>query len=236
MLRADSLSVDKLTDVSEKLVRWFHPVMAAKMGAAGPTESPEGGPQDHNAVAGALEPVAPIREPAFELEETSFAVYMLSEEKLNRAINSGMDLSYRDFWNTRRCHHQIKTNGVPTGYARSARLDDGSTNISQLLVSDLARAFDAAIAWLNQFEADNPEYVKTNPLVRVLVVPAYHVHAFWLFHEASGRSDMLVIDAPTEMAQLNGDRLLSSREFLNAFAGVSPKSGLLFDYPTTRGR
>jgi hypothetical protein len=39
---------------------------------------------------------------------------------------------------------------------------------------------------------------------------------------------MLVIDAPPEMAGLAGERLLSSDDFLKAFAGVSPKSGLRF--------
>jgi hypothetical protein len=219
------MSVKKLKRVSRDLTSWFDPVMTQKMRAAVPP------PADNSAflvAAGSrsMRETAEPSEPAFLLDET-FAIYMLEEDKIPEAIKAGTSL-VELVRNTGRFHHQVRTDSQPTGYART-EVQDGTPEICGLFVSDLARAFESAMEWLLQFEKDHDDYVQTRPLVRVLVVPSYHVHAFWLFHERSGRSDVVVIDAPPEMKGLEGERLLSSEEFIKAFEDVLPKSGLRFD-------
>jgi len=238
MFRSESIPVQKLQSVAAELTGWFTPVMEQKMGAASKV-STGGSSQviaESESKSAMAENTEKPAEPDFMLDETSFAIYMLEEDKIAEAIKSGKSLVDLDIRNTRRCHHQITKAGVPTGYARTEADDSGTINVCQLFVSDLARAFDSAITWLTDYEETNPDYVKTDPLVRVLVVPAYHVHAFWILHEVSGRSDVVVIDAPPEMRGLEGEHLLSSDEFLKAFEGVSPKAGLTFDDDLTRRR
>jgi hypothetical protein len=224
------MSVDKLKSVSAELTNWFNPVMTQKMIAAVSTPTDISHSFSETEPSVRETPKEPT-EPSFLLDET-FAIYMLDEDKIADATQSERGL-VRIVRNTNRFHHQIGTDGTPTGYARSETQADGTTIICGVFVSDLARAFDSAIKWLLQFERDNPDYVQTKPLVRVLVVPSYQVHAFWLLHEGDGTSDFIVIDAPPEIKGLEGERLLSSAAFFGAFAGVSSRSGLIFDADLT---
>jgi hypothetical protein len=233
MLRPDSMSVNKLNTISEELTNWFNPVMTQKMIAAVLPPADDSPALTATVPLSGGEATMQPPEPSFLLDET-FAIYMLGQDKIAEAIHSERSL-VELVRNTDRFHHQIRTDSRPTGYAQTEMHADGTTEVCGLFVSSLAQAFDNTIEWLLQYERENPDDVKTEPLVRVLAVPSYHVNAFWLFNEESGRSDFVVIDAPLEMKGLEGKRLLSSEEFLKAFEGVSPKSGLIFGADLTSG-
>lgn len=212
MLRPDSMNESELEEVASQLTDWLNLEMTQKMSeAAGLSESLSG----FDAVTSPS--------PAFTLEET-FEVYMLGTNLIDRAIESGKDLI--DFAKpTHRSHHQVKINNAPVGFARS--LIDDERQVSQLFISDLAKAYDRSIKWLETFEAEHEDLTTEDRLVRVLIVPAYHVHAFWLFSQELRKSELLVIEAPAELKRLETNRLLSSREFFEAFKDVLPTAGLI---------
>ena len=224
MLRPDSMQEDGLRQVAKQLTEWFGGEMTRKMsGAAGSTEQPP--------VADAIMPGSagtqraddiPLK-PEFTLAET-FDIYVLGANLIDPAIDSGEDLS-KFAQSTRRAHHQIKVDNEAVGYARSL-IGRQPPKVSQLFVSNLAKAYDQSIKLLEKYEDEHKD--EKERLVRVLLVPAYQVHAFWLFAE-NQKSELLVIDAPAELKDLQTDRLLSSDYFLRAFKGIKPTAGLIIE-------
>jgi hypothetical protein len=55
-----------------------------------------------------------------------------------------------------------------------------------------------------------------DPLVRLLICPAFYVHAFWLV--GKGTSHILVVDMPNQFTHLKYTTLYPPREFLENLA------------------
>jgi len=236
MFKPDTIAEEELKQVAHNLTPWFDSSLVEKLVTAAADDVPASHqPQSLMAInsnasaSGAADRAKGFTLPdEFTLEEC-FAIYMLGANSITDPASLRKDIKYlaRE---TERWHHQIKAGGKPVAFARSkATAYSKGCEICQLYISDLAKAVDDAIQWLMKFEDDNKEYTQTEPLVRLLAVPAYNVHAFWLLKQKSGQSDLLVIDAPAELGGLKREQLLNSAEFLKAFEGHTPISGLIVD-------
>ena len=129
--------------------------------------------------AGALfEPTPAFELQAFELGE-SFALYSLGPDDIERGLAGGGDLTQLARA-TGRWHHQIKVDKKAVGFARSACEGEADFEVRQIYLSELAKYVDEAITWIDDYEAKNPYDAEADPVVRLLTVPAYQVHAFWL--------------------------------------------------------
>lgn len=136
----------------------------------------------------------------------SFGVWSLGAD----VIHGNADLS-KLVTQTGRWHHQIRFGGKAGAFARSIALGPDAANwsVTQLYESDLAAKIDEATDWIDQ-------NVKDDPVVRLLIVPAYHLHAFWIFDGTDSR--VLVVDMPNQFSQLQYRQLYSSKEFLESLA------------------
>ncbi|MBV9209858.1 MAG: hypothetical protein JOZ52_04480 [Acidobacteria bacterium] len=214
-IQPDTLNTDALHQVAQALTPWLDTKTVERL-----------------FFTKAASPVLRMREDAphspLRLQET-FAIYRLGAKSIKDAAEAGKDIA--EFArNTGRWHHQVKVDEEPVAFARTcAAKQDGAYDVCQFFVSDLSKAIDDAITWIDKYEAAHPEYAETDPLVRLLVVPAYNVLAFWLLKQKTGQSDLLVIDALAELVELKEERLLSSAEFLKAFGGHDPITGVAFD-------
>ncbi len=82
-----------------------------------------------------------------------------------------------------------------------------SWSVRELFTSEIAGKIDEAIDWVDR-------NVKGDPLARLLIVPAFHLHAFWLVE--SGKSHVVIVDMPRGFSKLEYRKLYTSREFLDA--------------------
>ena len=108
-------------------------------------------------------------------------------------------------------HHQVVINGVTESYARSTPFgaEPKSWRVVEIFESQLAERIDRAMGWVI-------ENVPDDPLVRLLIVPAYELHAFWLITEAEVEQ-VFVIDCPAQFTNLRSDQLFESQNrFLEA--------------------
>jgi hypothetical protein len=108
-------------------------------------------------------------------------------------------------------HHQIRYRGKARAFARSS-----AGAVDQLAESVLAEKIDAAIEFV---DAKLPG----NGVARLLVVPAYYVHAFWI--HSPTQDDVVVIDRP-EGSALQYQHLYRADEFLQALAGEAHSHGI----------
>ena len=156
---------------------------------------------------------------AADLGET-FAVYRLDPGSVSQFRETGSDL-LQLAKPTGRWHHQIVVDGRGEAFARStaARKDNSSASLRGLFVSPLAARIDNAIRWIN----DN---AGGDPLVRLLIAPAYQIHAFWLVYEGRPASKVFIVKAPSRFARLKRDRLLKSSEFLKALSTKGHHTGI----------
>jgi hypothetical protein len=253
MPHPDQVSTENLTSVARQVGNWLDQSAAEKFRAAGQGANPPAGPPNFSessspsASDAGLPPAA--TPPPFELGE-SFAVYSLGAEYVEKGPPGGADLAQLAR-KTGRWHHQIKVGKKPVGFARSTGEGDAAVELQQIYVSDLAKYVDEAITWLDAYEEQNPNGEAPDPVVRLLVVPAYQVHAFWLCDPRAegeppsgasrtpakaesgawgygGESRVLVIDAPPHLDGLRPNALLGSGEFLEAFRGKEQFGGLIF--------
>jgi hypothetical protein len=120
---------------------------------------------------------------------------------------------------TTQWHHQIRTeDGRAVAFARSSHPpvheDDDAPG---LMRNDIASWLNHAIEWID-------EYVPGDPETRLLVAPAYHLHAFWLVGD--GGSSVVVSDFPEGGLALQRERLYSEAEFLRALRLAEPITGV----------
>jgi hypothetical protein len=129
---------------------------------------------------------------------------------------------------TGRRHHQIKYGPDAIAYARS--LVDDNENLCQLFATRLAQNVQKAMVQLDKYE--DGEFADGTWRVRLLTVPPFHTHAFFLqkVNDANqvleDDSQLFVISAPDWMERLRSHTLLSSSDFLSAFEGEKPIAGL----------
>jgi hypothetical protein len=224
MFRTDRASKDALVNVARNLGGWLDTPMADKLArAAGASPAHSLLTMSESLPEGDAPPPA---KPSYELGE-SFALWTLGFKAIQKGLWTGEDLG-RLATSSGRWHHQVKVNKNPVGFARTTPPDgEAAATVLQLYVTDIAKAIDGAIKWLDRFEEANPDYVRQSPTVRLLHVPPYYLYAFWLVKSDNQPSDVLVIDAPTILKELPFDKLIDSKEFLNAFRNApAPVSGL----------
>jgi hypothetical protein len=230
-IQPDSLATNELQQVAQDLAPWLDAKTVERLFSSGGANASKektlaDAPLKPLPSADHLSDNAPSS--PFKLQDT-FAVYRLGAKSIKNPDNANIDIAALAK-NTWRWHHQIKVDEQPVAFARTCASEQaGAYDVCQFFVSDLSGAVDDAITWIDKYEAKHPEYAETEPLVRLLVVPAYNVLAFWLLKQKTGQSDLLVIDALPELVELKRDQLLSSAEFLKAFTEHDPITGVVFD-------
>jgi hypothetical protein len=89
--------------------------------------------------------------------------------------------------------------------------------LEELTSSPIAKRIDEVGQWLDS-------NVQSSATVRLLIVPAFYLHAFWLF-EPTG-SEIVIIDRPDAYSALEYRRTYSADEFLAALRQLPHASGL----------
>ncbi len=120
-----------------------------------------------------------------ELRE-SFEVWALGLDALGHGTHSGRQI--RQLARPVGCwHHQLSFGGRAAAFARSSSSPlTGEHQLEELFISPLTQAIHEGIGRLDQ-------NAKPEEHVRLLTVPACHLHAFWLEDEEL-KSRLMVID------------------------------------------
>lgn len=161
---------------------------------------------------------------SYDMTET-FAVWMIDYDDL--MVYSDKNASaYEMPKPIDRWHHQVRRGGKVTGYARSTSPTPDAGALRQLVGSQLAGSIDAAISLLDEFERTDPALAEGDWLVRLLVVPSYQIHAFWVVNEASRESKVLLIDAPARIEGVCRRVLVSLESFAELLRHTRPATGL----------
>lgn len=131
--------------------------------------------------------------------------------------------------NTRYFHHQIRIEGGrAVGYARSmmSRGKKGSDQwtLQSVKISLIADTIDKAIRWIDS-HSDTGKRAATKErehLVRSLIIPQSHLHAFWL--EGQDADQILVVDSPKSTPGLKLRHLYGWFEFFEALSKLRLRS------------
>ena len=162
----------------------------------------------------------------------SFQVWTLIKGFTNEVANGNLELSSlareSGVW-----HHQIRSNEIAGGFARSQALGPtaDSWSLRELFSSPLAESIDEAIAWVDENIPDEVE-------VRLLSVPFQQVEAFWFVTQQDSplhdtlNDFLLILMAPEHLGKLVPLTLVSSSEFLRSIA--NPTRGMGFNPGTAR--
>lgn len=120
---------------------------------------------------------------------------------------------------TSQWHHQIRTeDGRAVAFARSSYPPvDEDDDAPGLMRNEIALWLNDAIEWID-------EHVPGDLEARLLVAPAYHLHAFWLVGD--GESSVVVSDFPEGSLALRRERLYPEAEFLMALRRADPITGV----------
>ena len=157
---------------------------------------------------------APAGPQGADLGET-FSVWVLGLDAVTKSDQDIGRLAIR----TGRWHHQVRYGGRARAFARSLptgpKPDDWA--VTQLFESAVAERVDEAVDWVDQ-------NVMSDPLVRLLVMPAYHLHAFWLVEK--GLSQLLVVDMPESYTLLKYQTLYCPKTFLDTLAKEQHTQGI----------
>lgn len=157
---------------------------------------------------------APAGPPGPDLGET-FSVWVLGLDAVTRSHEDISKLAVQ----TGRWHHQIRYGGRPQAFARSVptgpKPDDWA--VTQLFESRVAERIDEAVDWVDQ-------NVQGDPLVRLLIMPAYYLHAFWLVEP--DQSQLLVVDMPDGYTRLKYKTLYDPKIFLDHLAQEQHAQGI----------
>lgn len=145
-----------------------------------------------------------------EITET-FEVLQLSPDQ----VRAGSPDDLRGLVGTTH-HHQVAVAGRPALYARSAPRDGrAGWTVVELAASPLAAELDRAITVIDAMPADD--------LVRLLVAPAYHLHAFLLL---GTETRVVVVRAARRLADLPRLHPFGGSAFLATLRAVRPIVGM----------
>ena len=152
-----------------------------------------------------------------ELGET-FSVWTLKSVEDKTLGFSDEDLPHiamrTGYW-----HHQIRCGRQAKAFAWSVNSTPSGAKewtVTQVAASDIARWIDEAIDWIDR-------HASGDPLVRLIVMPEYHLHTFWL--EEDGHNHFLIVDMPPTFKKLKRRTLYSTEDFLR----------LLYQEPQAQG-
>ena len=142
------------------------------------------------------------RQPSAELTET-FPVWFLSID----AVKTGNDNLLELAQDTLRWHSQISIDGKPEGVVRTMASGDDASDwtVRQILKGDFAKTIDDAIQWVDA-------EIETDPLVRILEIPAFFITALWLIDGKD--SSVVIARLPEHLQSLSPLVQYSSQEFL----------------------
>ncbi len=158
--------------------------------------------------------------PPAQLRET-FSVWSLGLDATTRPKEPIAKLAQP----TGRWHHQVSIGNRARAFARSMPLGPAAADwsVSQITPdSPIAEAIDKAIDWVDQ-------NVPGDPLVKLLVVPAYYLHAFWL--KTDDADQVLVVHKPDQYTRLKYETLYTPRKFLELLAQEPHASGIPLPWP-----
>jgi len=137
----------------------------------------------------------------------SFPIWTLGLDSVGAAFESGVDIQELAS-PTGRWHHQIRLGDSVTAFARSMPLGPSPNDwsVREVFASPIAAKIDNAIEWVDKIS-------NYDPLVRLLIVPAYNTHAFWLT-DNDYHSTIIIIDSPYSNYDNNQYHAMSSKEFI----------------------
>lgn len=115
-------------------------------------------------------------------------------------------------------HHQIRSEGSGTHYARSTPFgpNENEWDVRCVVKSTISEKVHEAIRWIDRTVPDDGSFG------RLLVVPSFHMHAIWLHSETYNR--IVIVDMP-KMSGLRYKHVYTGDEFLKA----------IWTKPRTRG-
>ncbi len=165
-------------------------------------------------------------QPLAELTET-FPVWFLSTD----AIDTGNDNLLELAQDTLRWHSQISIDGKPEGVVRTmaSNGDTADWTVRQILKGDFAKTVDDAIRWVDA-------EVETDPLVRILEIPAFFITALWLID--GQESNVVIAKLPEYLQSLSPLVQYSSEDFLQVLRRESYAVGIRNEQaePPRRGK
>jgi hypothetical protein len=148
-------------------------------------------------------------------------VCLLTAEEVTSAASTGKDLRMVA-QETNRFHHQIRFDERAVAYARSIQTTTPqgglAWSVREVAVTHLAENIDTALLFVE------PRLLEESTLVRLLVVPAYRVHALWLINQ-SHRDQVVLADTPSHSG-LRAFEIMESTEFLAALSKENQVVGI----------
>ena len=145
----------------------------------------------------------------------TFSVWVLGLDATTKSNEALEKLAIQ----TGRWHHQVRYGGRAQAFARSVptgpKPEDWS--VTQLFESHIAEQIDKAIDWVDG-------NAQGDPLVRLLIMPAYHLHAFWLLDQEN--SELLLVDMPDGYTRLKYETFYSPKDFLETLAQEQHAQGI----------
>jgi hypothetical protein len=148
----------------------------------------------------------------------SFPIWML-----DLASTADPELAFQAAIPTGYWHHQIRHGGEAKEFAKSRPLGPGPRDwkVEEIVISRIAERVDYAIAVLDR-------EVPGDEQIRMFVIPAYFVHAFWI---GSGRdSRLLLIHKPESVTGLEYGQIYGFSQFLQRLSrqpyviGIPPEA------------
>ena len=142
------------------------------------------------------------RQPSAELTET-FPVWFLSIDAINTGNHNLLELAQ----DTLRWHSQISIDGKPKGVVRTMASGNDASDwaVRQILKGNFAKTIDDTIQWVDA-------EVETDPLVRILEIPAFFITVLWLID--GQESSVVIAKLPENLQSLSPLVRYSSQEFL----------------------
>jgi len=122
-------------------------------------------------------------------------------------------------------YHQIWLDAKPVGFARSLRSRDEKRALAHFNISTVASRVNEAFEMI-ELNKQNDQVVASDPVVRLLEIPAYHILAIWLFAEDRHESRVVVIDAGKRYQGLERNSFLTSKQFFEALRKGGPILGV----------
>lgn len=113
-------------------------------------------------------------------------------------------------------HHQVRISAGATHFARSGQpgFTPDALELQQVVEGRVAAKLDAAIEWVDREVPDDAV------VARLLVIPAYYVHALVLIDKSTYSA--VLVDQPDRYRRLRYQKKYTLRAFLKALAGERP--------------
>lgn len=110
-------------------------------------------------------------------------------------------------------YHQIRAQTGALGFARSyAKEGTDNKSVFHLNFSAVSSRIHEAFEMIEHNVVNDP-VAASDPVVRLLEIPASHILALWLFAEARRESRVVIIDAPKRFGGVERGVFLSSEQF-----------------------